>query len=124
MKKVALVGAGGKMGCRITDNLKDSDYKMSYIEISPQGIEKLKAKGVDVSQPDQAVPEADFVILAVPDIYIKAVAAKIVPLMKAGATAVCLDPAAPLARALPERKDVVYFASHPAHPSIFRSESG
>lgn len=122
MKKVTLVGAGGKMGCRITDNLKDSGYDMSYVEINPQGVEKLKAKGVDVSEAHDVVPAADFVILAVPDIYIRAVAEKIVPMMKAHATAVCLDPAAPLAGALPGRKDVVYFASHPAHPSIFNHE--
>jgi dihydrodipicolinate reductase len=33
MTKVVLVGAGGKMGCRITDNLKDSAYEMSYLEL-------------------------------------------------------------------------------------------
>jgi D-apionate oxidoisomerase len=43
--------------------------------------------------------------------------------MKSGAMAVCLDPAAPLAGALPERQDVSYFASHPAHPSIFNHET-
>ena len=26
-----LVGAGGKMGCRLTDNLKNSHYNMSYV---------------------------------------------------------------------------------------------
>jgi D-apionate oxidoisomerase len=123
MKKVALVGAGGKMGNRITDNLKDSEYDVSYLEISPQGIDRLKEKGVDISKPEDTIPVADFVILAVPDVYIKKVAADIVPQMKSGAIAVCLDPAAPLAGALPGRSDVSYFASHPAHPSIFNYEN-
>jgi D-apionate oxidoisomerase len=122
MKKVSLIGAGGKMGCRITDNLKDSEYEVSYIEINPQGIERLKTRGVDVSKSEEAVPLADFVILAVPDIYIKNVAQEIVPQMKTGAVAICLDPAAPLAGALPKREDISYFASHPAHPSIFNYE--
>ncbi|MBU1821858.1 MAG: NAD(P)-binding domain-containing protein [Bacteroidetes bacterium] len=122
MKKVSLVGAGGKMGCRITDNLKGLEYEVSYIEISPQGIERLKERGVTVSKSEEAIPEADFVILAVPDIYIKNVAQEIVPQMKSGAIAICLDPAAPLAGALPERDDISYFASHPAHPSIFNYE--
>lgn len=39
MIKVALMGAGGKMGCRITDNIRDlKDYQVSYVEVSPAGI--------------------------------------------------------------------------------------
>ena len=48
MTKVTLVGAGGKMGMRLTHNLKNSDYEMSYLEVSQQGIEKLKEKGITV----------------------------------------------------------------------------
>ncbi|MFN8004626.1 MAG: hypothetical protein U0X75_26840 [Acidobacteriota bacterium] len=44
MTTIALFGAGGKMGCRITDNLKDSEYQMAYIEISPTGIENLRQR--------------------------------------------------------------------------------
>jgi D-apionate oxidoisomerase len=123
MKNVTIVGAGGKMGCRITDNLKDSQYEVSYLEINPQGIERLEAKGVQVSKPEEALPMAEFVILAVPDIYIKKVAADVVPQLKPGAIVVSLDPAAPLAGALPVREDITYFASHPAHPSIFNIEA-
>ena len=122
MTKVTLVGAGGKMGCRITDNLKDSGYDMSYLEVSPAGIEKLRSRGVTVSAPESAVPQADMVIFAVPDVAIKAVTAQIVPLMKAGATGVSLDPAAPLAGHLFPRADIAYFASHPSHPSVFNWE--
>ena len=39
------------MGLRLTHNLKDSDYDVSYIEISQLGIEKLKEKGISVSDP-------------------------------------------------------------------------
>ncbi len=122
MMKTTLVGAGGKMGCRLTDNLKDSQYEMSYLEISPEGISRVKQKGVEVSQPKEVIPEADMVIFAVPDIYIHSITEEYVPMMKSGAMGVFLDPAAPLAGALPERKDIVYFASHPSHPSVFNWE--
>ena len=45
-KKITLVGAGGKMGLRLTRNLKNSDYEMAYLEVSLAGIEKLKELGV------------------------------------------------------------------------------
>jgi len=55
-------------------------------------------------------------------LLIKKVANLYVPLMKSGAMGVCLDPAAPLSGALPEREDVAYFAAHPSHPSVFNWE--
>ncbi|MDZ7604654.1 MAG: hypothetical protein U5K79_03490 [Cyclobacteriaceae bacterium] len=45
MTKVVLVGAGGKMGCRITDNLEKSDYSMAYLEVSDAGKERLAQRG-------------------------------------------------------------------------------
>jgi D-apionate oxidoisomerase len=122
MTKVTLIGAGGKMGVRLTRNLKNSDYDMSYLEVSPEGIERVKSNGIDVSSPDQVIPEADIIILAVPDISIKKIAEHYVPQIKTGALVVTLDPAAPLAGALPQRDDVGYFATHPSHPSVFNWE--
>ncbi|MBX2840833.1 MAG: semialdehyde dehydrogenase [Flammeovirgaceae bacterium] len=122
MTKVTIVGAGGKMGCRLTDNLKDSNFDMTYLEVSPEGIERVKSRGVEVSQAKDVVPEADYVIFAVPDIAIKSVTSKIVPMMKPGAVGVSLDPAAPLAGHLFAREDISYFASHPSHPSVFNWE--
>ncbi len=123
MKKVSLVGAGGKMGLRLTDNLKDSDYEMSYLEVNPIGIERVEAKGVKVSAADEVIPDADFVIFAVPDVAIRAVTASIVPMMKPDAIGVSLDPAAPLAGHLFAREDIAYFSSHPCHPSVFNWEA-
>jgi hypothetical protein len=122
MAKVSLIGAGGKMGLRLTHNLKNSDYEMSYLEVSPQGIEKLKEKGVTVSIPSETVPYADVVILAVPDVALEKVSSEIIPVMKSGALIVTLDPAAALAGKLFTRKDVAYFITHPTHPSIFNWE--
>jgi hypothetical protein len=122
MLKVALLGAGGKMGLRLTHNLKNSGYLMSYHEINPSGIEKLNEKGVKVSEPGFCVPESDVVILAVPDIAIEKVSSEIIPAMKEGALVVTLDPAAALAGKLFRRENISYFITHPAHPSIFNWE--
>lgn len=122
MNKVTLIGAGGKMGVRLTKNLIGSEYEVKYLEVSPEGIERVRKNGVDVSDPKEAIPESDIVIFAVPDIYIKKVAHEYAPQMKPGALGICLDPAAPLAGALPERKDIAYFATHPCHPSVFNWE--
>jgi len=122
MKKVTLVGAGGKMGMRLTHNLKNSRYEMSYLEVSPQGIEKLKEKGITVSDPLKAVPDADVIIYAVPDVALGKVTSELIPKMRTGALAVTLDPAAALAGKLFDRNDISYFITHPAHPSIFNWE--
>lgn len=122
MTKVALVGAGGKMGVRLTRNLIPSPYEVSYLEVSPEGIERVKQNGVDITDAQQAIPEADMVVFAVPDVLIGKIASQFVPLMKRGALGVFLDPAAPLAGHLPKRDDVGYFATHPSHPSVFNWE--
>jgi hypothetical protein len=123
MTTVALFGAGGKMGCRITDNLKTSEYSMRYIEISPSGLENLKKRGLSVTPREQALAEADAVILAVPDNLIEKIAAEVVPLLRKGAMLVVLDAAAPFAGKLPVREDVTYVVTHPCHPSVFNVET-
>ncbi|HEX2977364.1 MAG TPA: phosphogluconate dehydrogenase C-terminal domain-containing protein [Bacteroidales bacterium] len=122
MIKVTLVGAGGKMGLRLTHNLKDSAYNMSYSEISPAGIERLRDKGVTPSPAMESVPSADIVILAVPDVALEKVSAEIIPAMKPGSLVVTLDPAAALAEKLFFRSDVACFITHPTHPSVFNWE--
>lgn len=123
MTTVALFGAGGKMGCRITDNLKASDYRMLYVETGAAGLENLKKRGLSATPRDQALREADEVVLAVPDNVIGKVAHEIVPSLKAGAMLVCLDAAAPYAGHLPDRKDVSYVVTHPCHPPVFNDET-
>jgi 3-hydroxyisobutyrate dehydrogenase-like beta-hydroxyacid dehydrogenase len=66
--KVALMGAGGKMGCRITDNLKDlPDYDVRYVEVSPEGQARLAERGLSPTPQDAALADADVVVLALPD---------------------------------------------------------
>ncbi|MEO6282342.1 MAG: phosphogluconate dehydrogenase C-terminal domain-containing protein [Dyadobacter sp.] len=123
MTKIALIGAGGKMGCRLTDNfLKCTDYLLHYLEVSPQGISNLQQRNVTVSDQESAVPEADVVILAVPDVAIGAISNEIIPLMKPGALVLTLDPAAPLDGVIAHRDELGYVIAHPCHPGIFNWE--
>ena len=119
MTNIALFGAGGKMGCRITDNLKNSEYRMAYIEISPAGIENLRQRGLSPTPQVEALANADAAILALPDNLIERISAQIIPQMKPGAIVMCLDPAAPLAGKVKHRDDLAYFVTHPCHPSVF-----
>ena len=122
MQKVVLAGAGGKMGFRLARNLNNSEYEMSYVEISPHGMQKLGELGITVTAAGNCVPAADFLILAVPDIALGMVSREMIPMLKRGAIVVTLDPAAALAGKLFQRDDVSYFITHPAHPSIFNWE--
>jgi D-apionate oxidoisomerase len=123
MTNITLVGAGGKMGCRLTDNfLKCPQYAVHYLEVSPQGVENLKQRGVSVSLQQESVPEADVVILAVPDVAIGAISNEIIPMMKPGALVLTLDPAAPLDGVIHHREDLGYVIAHPCHPSVFNWE--
>jgi hypothetical protein len=122
MRTIALVGAGGKMGCRITDNLKHGPDKVYYLEVSPAGIGRLEKCGVTVTTQAKALPGADVIILAVPDVAIEAVSREVIPQLKAGALVMLLDPAAPLDGKVAKRDDLGYFIAHPCHPSVFNWE--
>ncbi len=119
MINIALMGAGGKMGCRITDRLKDSGYRMLYVEVGEAGVANLAARGLTTTPQDRALAEADVVILALPDNLIERISAEAVPKLKSGALVICLDPAAPLAGKVKHRDDLAYFVTHPCHPSVF-----
>ena len=123
MTKIALIGAGGKMGCRLSDNfLQYPHYEVSYVEIAPAGIEKLTTKGIQVTAAESCVPTADVVILGVPDVAIGAISQQLVPMMKPGALVITLDPAAPLDGKIAHRDDLGYVIAHPCHPSVFNWE--
>lgn len=122
--KVAMLGAGGKMGCRITDNMKDRpEYEMYYVEISEAGIQNLKARGLEVTPQDEALEKAEVVILSVPDRLIGKITEEIVPKLQPGTMIVGLDPAAAYAEVMPVRDDLTYFVSHPCHPPLFNDDT-
>ena len=120
--KIALIGAGGKIGTRITENLRRTDHDVRYLEVSAAGIARLAEKGVSVSSPEAALPDAEVAILAVPDTLLGAISAQVVPQLAPGAIVLALDPAAPLAGELLHRGDLVYAVAHPCHPSVFAWE--
>ena len=122
MTTITLVGAGGKMGCRITDNLLKTSYRVHYLEVSPRGLENLALRGVTPSDEATAIPESDAVVLAVPDVAVGSVARALVPRMKPGALLMTLDPAAPLDGQLPQREDIGCVIAHPCHPGVFNWE--
>jgi len=122
--KVALMGAGGKMGCRITDNLsRNPDYTMFYVEISEAGIANLRQRSLSPTPQDEALAQAEVVILAVPDRLIGRIAHEIVPKLNRETMVIGLDPAAAYAGVMPERADITYFVSHPCHPPVFHDET-
>ena len=71
MSTIALVGAGGKMGCRIADNLMKGSREVRYVEIHPAGIARLSERGITPVKLEEGVADADIVVLAVPDTAIE-----------------------------------------------------
>ncbi len=123
MSIIALMGAGGKMGLRVTRRLKDNpDHTTLYVEVSPAGQANLAELGVSVTPQGEALERAEVVILAVPDTLIGKICDEIVPKLRSGTMVIGLDAAAAYAGVLPERKDISYFITHPCHPPIFNDE--
>ena len=118
---VSVIGAGGKMGTRVTNNLaKHPDIiDLQFCEASEAGIASIKARGFSVVAAEAAVPKSDIVVLAVPDVIIKKVSVGIVAMMRPGATLIILDPAAAVAKELALRDDCTFVVAHPCHPSFF-----
>jgi len=120
MTKIALLGAGGKMGVRLANNLKSSRFTVDHVEISQEGRARLeKEVGVKAVNVTKAVSDADIILLAVPDRLIGQITHDIMDRVKPGAALIVLDAAAPHAGEMPKRGDVSYFCTHPCHPPLF-----
>lgn len=117
--KIAVVGAGGKMGMRVSDNLQRSSHDVRYVENSPAGQQRTTEAGRVVTEAGTAVADADVVILAVPDIALGRVSDQLVPQLFPGTVVLTLDPAAAYANLLHQRADLEYAVAHPCHPSVF-----
>jgi hypothetical protein len=124
MDTIALFGAAGKIGTRVTDKLRDdTEFRTLYVEAGEAGLARLRDRGLAPTTQEDAIREADTVVLAIPDTLIGKVAADVVPKLKSGALVVLLDPAAPHGGELPEREDIGYFVVHPCHPPIVKDEA-
>ena len=124
MTTIALMGAGGQMGTRVAQKLKsNANYKTLCVEVSEEGRGKLAGLGLSVTPQNEAIKQADVVILAVPDRLIGQICQDIVPRVKSGTMIIGLDPAAGYAGKLPERWDITYFITHPCHAPMFGDET-
>ena len=119
LKTITVIGAGGKMGMRISANFQKSDYQVFYVENSPKAQEQVTSQGRELSDAASVVPVSDVEMLAVPDIVLGKVSEGIVPQMKAGAILLTLDPAAAYANLIAHRDGIEYAVAHPCHPSVF-----
>lgn len=120
---VTVVGAGGKMGCRITDNLVRCNYKLNLCENGEAGIQRLLERGLHTASLEEVAETSDIVILAVPDVKIKEVSNYVVPQLKKSATVILLDPAAAYAGELAMREDCTFVVTHPCHPELFYEQT-
>lgn len=119
--KVSVIGAGGKMGVRTSNNLAKAadEVELYFVENGENGIKSIADRGFTPSKAEDVVPLSDVVVLAVPDTLIKVISADIVKLMAPGAGMVILDPAAAVAKELIMRDDCTFAVAHPCHPSYF-----
>ena len=119
LKTITVIGAGGKMGMRISANFQKSDYHVFYCENSPAAQQQVTGMGRELSDAQSVVQVSDVVILAVPDIVLGKVSETVVPQMKPGAILLTLDPAAAYANLIAQRDGIEYAVAHPCHPSVF-----
>lgn len=121
MTKIAILGAGGKMGCRLIDNLLKSqeNHQLLLVEVGEIGRQRIAERGLSTTSESQALLDADVVILALPDRLLGDIARTVVPQARPGTIFITLDPAAALAGDLPIRDDITYFVTHPCHPNVF-----
>lgn len=123
MNTIALFGAGGKMGLRLSANLQGGRYQVRHVEIGETGRAALQSRGIEAIDSDRALDGAEAVILAVPDNRIHTVMEAIEKKLAPGTMVVLLDVAAAYAGLLPDNPGRSYFITHPCHPPIFSDET-
>ena len=102
-RTVVIVGAGGKMGARAAEKIgKESRFRVLLCESNDLRARQLERDGFHVVSVESALPEADFVVMAVPDALIGRIAHQLAPRMKSDGTLIMLDAAAAYVNELPE----------------------
>ena len=119
---VTIMGAGGKMGLRILNNMVKADYNLLLCEVSEGGIKAIEEKNLLVTPMEEAVSQSDYIIMAVPDAVLGRISQGVVPRMKADSTFILLDPAAAYAEEIALRDDCTFVATHPCHPSLYMEQ--
>ena len=123
-RSVAVLGAGGKMGYRVTRKLAEAGHDLRAVEIGEVGKARLAEAGIKAMTQAEGLAGAEVVVLALPDNIIGKVAHAIAPDLAPGTMLLILDAAAPYAEALPkDRPDLTYFVGHPCHPPLYNDET-
>jgi len=117
---VAIIGAGGKMGARAVQKLsRDPRYHVLACESDSTRARELLSNHIEIIQAEEALPKADFVVMAIPDALIGRMAHDFAPLMKPSATLIMLDAAAAFIGQLPDPGSLTFMIAHPCHPPMF-----
>lgn len=119
MSSIAILGAGGKMGCRLTDNLLKFEHTLHLVEVSEPGRANIARRGLQTAPQAEALAAAEVVILALPDRLLGGISHEVIPQLRPGTLVITLDPAVAHAGGLAPRPDVSFFVTHPCHPSVF-----
>jgi hypothetical protein len=123
-KTVAVIGAGGKMGARAAEKIGfSSAWRVLLCESHAERAAALEERGLKVTPVDEAMAEADFVVMAVPDALIGRIGADLGPRMKKGATLIMLDAAAAYVDELPSVEGITRMITHPCHPPFFGQQA-
>jgi len=121
--RIAVIGAAGKMGTRLMNNLVKEDYDLIAAESGEVGIARLQERGLTPTPPAEAVANGDLIVFAVPDARMGAVTAELIPHVRSGATVIMLDPAAAMGNEVTLREDLHYVVCHPCHPPLFGEQA-
>lgn len=119
MSSIAILGAGGKMGCRLTENLVLHSHALHLVEVSEPGLANIARRGLKPTPQAEALAAAEVVILALPDRLLGRISQDVVPQLRSGTLVITLDPAVAHAGGLARREDISYFVTHPCHPNLF-----
>jgi len=120
MTEVAILGAGGNMGRRITRTLRGNpQYKLRLVEPGERGRSLIEESGLQVVDQAEGLAGADVVVFAVPDKIVRGIAAEVIPLLDSSTSVLFLDPAAVAADRVPRRDDISCFVTHPTHPPLY-----
>ena len=120
MTVVTILGAGGKMGNRITKPLLETKkYQLRFVEKSEAGQARIREAGLQVMDLDEALKGTDVVIFTTPDALVRQISDEVVPKLDPGTKILFLDPAAIAASRVKKREDISCFVCHPTHPPVF-----
>ena len=125
MTKLALLGAGGKMGVRLSTNLQGSRFSVDHVEVSDAGQRAAEGRGrrglrrhghrprPGRCRADGGAGPADRQDRP------SRLSARCVPTRRSSCS--MRPPLMP--GEMPERADVTYFVTHPCHPPIYNDET-